>query len=239
MEHADSRRTTILVVMLTIAFVFLLVGLVVIVQWWGERPRRMHHCAKNQSQIMGAMVAYSVNEGLESWITLERPLVASATTAVLARLHTTRLWEGVAASQAIPNSLFSCPHSRNGWIKVEPKPSDPASIWGREPGRIIGYALDWAAPVEPSAERPMIADRDAEAHGGSVMVAFGDAHVTKLTLTNTPARSSGVLVTEGVNGKSFSVGTAYSPDDDLSSTEGDGGDPLRPNGGDLRRAWVR
>lgn len=113
------------------------------------------------------------------------------------------------------------------------------------PEGVVMYAFDWASPLDPSAARVIMADRDPMAHGDGAMVCFGDGHVKRLKhlpkpVVNLPT----ALVTEGVDGKPVTVGVGNpemkgEQDDDIYSAIDDKGDPLKPMGGDLRRAWVK
>jgi prepilin-type processing-associated H-X9-DG protein len=239
MDVVDSRRTTLLVVMIAIALGLVLAGGAAILNWSMDRPRRQSQCGKNQSQIIGAMVAYFTSEGIENWLPPEHPIATSSTIATSARFKTTKYLEVLAASLTLPNGLFKCAQSRSLAPSSKPRPSDPASTWGWEAGRTIGYALDWAAPADASWGRPMTADRDPNAHPGAVMVAFGDAHVTKLKQVSGPARVVGALVTESVDGTPISAIVVNPSDDDIYTPFGDAGDPLTPGKGDPLRAWVK
>lgn len=239
MDVVDSRRTTLLVIMIVIALGLVLAGGAAILNWSMDRSQRQSQCWKNQAQIIGASVAYFTTEGIETWLPPEPPVTTSSTAATSARFKTTKYMEVVAASMTLPNGLFKCAQSRSLAPTAKPNPSNPASTWGLETGRVIGYALDWAAPADPSSARPLTADRDPNAHGGSVMVAFGDAHVTKLKLVAGSARATGTLVTDGVDGTPISASTANPPEDDIYTSFGDSGDPLAPGKGDPLRAWVK
>jgi hypothetical protein len=206
-------------------------------------------CGYHQSQLMGAMVAYSVDQTMtEAWVVVDPRIPASSTGGNRGRLVTIRFWEHVALNQSLPNRLFTCPSGRSWPPSVKPNPRDPASLWGLEGGRHIGYALDWAAPLDPPSTRPMIADRDPGAHGnvypdllrtGSSMVVFGDAHMARMSVTWDHRRGEGALMTEDGEGRSVPGSTGEASRDDIYSTEGDSGDPLTPGKGDPLRAWVK
>jgi hypothetical protein len=241
MDQTDSRRSTLLVVMIVITIGLVIGGVAVVIHQQADRPRRQNQCGKNQSQILGAMIAYQTEEEL---ISPELLKGISSVGATKGRLVTTKFFESVAAHLTLPNSLFRCYASSSGQITIKPNPSDPSSVWGKETGRMVGYALDWAAPMDPGASRPMIADRDVKAHQDSVLIAFGDAHVTKVRVVARGAAAPGTLVTEGIDGKSVTVATqnvrgSGLPMDDIYSPADDTGDPLQPGGGEAERAWVK
>jgi len=209
---------------------------------------RRIHCGYNQSQLMGAMVAYSTERESKAWVVLNPRVESSSAGGARGRLVTTRWMEAVAASQSLPNALFKCQASNSLASSVKPQPADPTSTWGLEAGRYLGYAVDWAAPIDPSAARPMIADRDPTAHrdvlaavrgGSAIMVVFGDAHMKMVPVTWVSERPRSALVTDGVDGLPVSLETVPMPGDDIYSAEGDAGDPLTPGKGDPLRAWVK
>jgi hypothetical protein len=205
-------------------------------------------CGKNQSQILGAMVAYATSEET-AWpdprgnTTAAWKLPAfSIATPLDGAKYTAGAFELVAASQSVPNSLFKCPSSSVGGPSRRLKASlDTANVqWGWDPANhvAVSYAFDWASPPDPSAERVILADREEKAHRDVVMVTFGDAHVKNVKLVEVE-RDAGALVTTSAVDASRKTGTAIQPADDIFSTEGDTGDPLTPGKGDPRRAWVK
>jgi type II secretory pathway pseudopilin PulG len=235
--RTQSRVVTVIAVIFCVT---VLAGLLLpVVGMSTDGHRRQSQCGKNQSQIIGAMVAYFTNEGFENWAPPEQPITMSPTAATSARFRTAKYLEALAASLSIQNSLFKCPQSRSLAPASKPNPSNPASTWGFETGRVIGYALDWAAPADASSSRPMIADRDSNAHSGAVMVAYGDAHVTKLKQVPRPVSVMGTLITAGVDGAPISTSALNPPDDDIYTPFGDSGDSLIPGKGDPLRAWVK
>jgi prepilin-type processing-associated H-X9-DG protein len=240
MDQQPAKKSSINFLQVIIAVIIVAVLAGMIIPIFGVIRQISHHpqCGLNQSHILGAMVAYNTNEGLDTWVGSIANLDTSIPAAVRGRLITTKFWECVAADLSIPNALFKCYYSRSLAPTSKPRPSDPTSTWGKEDGRVIGYALDWAASVDPSSERPMIADRDVDAHKGGVMVAFGDAHVKKLKLIPVQ-REAGALLTEALMVSPLTVGTGNQPDDDIYSSEGDAGDSLTPGKGDPLRAWVK
>jgi hypothetical protein len=207
-----------------------------------------NYCGKYQAQIVGALVAYSVNEGVAwpdprgdkvAWKLAAGPI----TSALEAAKCTAGVFELLAASQTIPNSLFKCPSSTFGGPNKQMKPSvsETTVNWGWDPanGVAVSYAFDWAAPADPSSQRVVGADRDIKAHKDAVMAVFGDAHVTKLKLVPVTMRAPGSLVTVGVIVDPINVGAFSQEGDDIYSNEGDANDGLTPDKGDPLRAWVK
>ena len=229
-------------VLVVALIVVVLVGLLLpVIGTTRDGDFRRAQCGKNQSQLLGALVAFTTSEEVSAWIPGNLPIDPQATGAYRGRLVTTKLFERVAASQSIPNALFKCPYSARGGPEraLKPNPADPASAWGLGTGHLISYALDWAAPADPSSERPVIADRDPTAHKGSILVAFGDAHVKTLKLVPATMRVAGALVTDGPDGQPVAASTGNLPGDDVYSADGDDGEPLNPGKGDPLRAWVK
>lgn len=230
-----------------IVILLVLGGLLLPVFQVTKAPARQAQCGKNQSQILGAMVAYATSEEV-AWPDPRGVMAAwklpagSITTALDGAKYTAGAFELVAASQSIPNALFKCPStSFGGPIRNEKASMSFANVqWGWDPARgvAVSYALDWASPPDPSSERVILADREMKAHRDSLMVTFGDAHVKKVKLVGVE-RGTGVLVTESIGTSPSKVGTGVQPDDDIYSTEGDTGDPLTPGKGDPLRTWVK
>ena len=226
-----------------------LVGMVLPVNWENtHKESRVWQCGKNQSQILGALVAYATAEEtnwpdprgtMAAWKLPAGPI----TTALDGAKYTAGAFELLAASQGIPNALFKCPSSSfGGPIRNNVKPSLKFDnvLWGWDPanGVAVSYGFDWASPADPSAARVILADREVRAHREFVMVTFGDAHVRKMKLVEVE-RGTGVLVTESGITSSSKTGTGVQPDDDIHSNEGDAGEPLTPGKGDPLRAWVK
>jgi hypothetical protein len=211
----------------------------------GLPPQSM--CGKNQSQILGAMVAYAASEEtawpdprgtMAAWKLPAGPIM----TALDAAKYTAGALELLAVSQSIPNGLFKCPSTSWGGPskKVKASLSETTVQWGWDPTAsvAVSYGFDWASPADPSSQRVILADRDPKNHNLAVMAVYGDAHVKKLKLVEVE-RGTGVLVTESGLTSSRKTGTGVQPDDDIFSNEGDAGDSLTPGKGDPLRAWVK
>ncbi len=210
-----------------------------------ELQKRTITCGRNQSQIGGALYAYSINEETgwpdprgSRW----KMPVGPITTTVDAAKYTAGAFELLAATQSIPHALFTCPSATFGGPNkmLKASISDPSVRWGWDPARgvAVSYAFDWASPTDPSSARVILSDREVTTHRDSMMVTFGDAHVKKVKLVEVK-RGAGVLVTESLIVSPTKLGTAVHPDDDIFSTEGDAGEPLTPGKGDPQRAWVK
>lgn len=198
----------------------------------------------NQSQIMGALVAYSTEEAV-AWPTpwamgpgFVAPKIADAHAA---RVFTCRAFELLAATQTLPSSLFICPaaKSRPRFGRKAAVDGRNGGTWGLGPDGFVMYAFDWASPADPDTDRPIIAERQIGQHpGGSVTVVFGDAHTKRLRTTLRPTVPG--LITEDCDGRSVPVTTEDKTfTDDIYSADGDGGDPLTPAKGHPLRAWVK
>lgn len=241
-DEESPRRTTLLVVMLGITFALVVMGVMMLSQVRTKQTAYHAMCGRNQSQIMGALIAYSVQEEV-AWPTpwaqgpgLAVPKIADAHAA---RVVTCRALEILAATTTLPNSLFRCPVAKKEKTISLKAATDARNggRWGMGPEGMVMYAWDWASPADPSSARVMIADRDPLVHGSTIMACFGDAHVRKIKHDSTPAmRSPGTLETEGIDGKSIviSVGNPEAGGDDIYSTEGDGEDPPEPDAKDAR-----
>ena len=239
-EQESPRRMTLLVVMLVIAFGLVVAGVMLVTHLRTKQMAYNQMCGMHQSQLMGALIAYSTQEN-DAWPIPAGASAHSVRNAHDARQMTCRMFALIVRQQSLPVSMFKCPRS------IHPAPpklgaGEAPPNWGLSPAGVIAYAFDWASPPDPLSVRVIIADRDPTAHGNGVMACFGDGHVKKLKPTSGPVvRPSTALVTEDVDGKpiTVSVGNPEAGGDDIYSTDGDGGDPLTPAKGDPRRAWVK
>ena len=262
MDESESspRRTTLLVVMLAITATLGLTGVLLLVDWNGNRVARQSQCGKNQSQLLGACVAYSVQEEVAwplPWPYVKKgdgmwdPPAITLIDAHQARLASARAMEILAvASGPLPNSLFACKQARLPGPVLKPAAdARNGDRWGADTAHAVSYAFDWASPADPSYERVIFADRDPRNHHGAAMVCFGDAHVKKCKVM---VGATGALVTEDSDGTSIrevisgfppgapgSPDNIYSPDGDSVSAEGAVYSPLTPGRGHPARAWVK
>ncbi len=249
MENELPKKSSIKLfqVIVVLVIVAVLVGMLMPLIGVTLMYNRWAKCGKNQSQILGALVAYATSEET-NWTdprgttTAWKMPVGPITTALDGAKFTAGTFELLAVSQSIPSALFKCPSTSWGgpartW-RATLRETDV--LWGWDPpsGVAVSYGFDWASSSVPSADRVILADREVSAHRDFVVVAFGDAHVKKLKLVKV-VRGAGELVTETRITAPHQFGTSIQPDDDIFSAEGDPGDPLTPGKGDPLRAWVK
>lgn len=268
-EQESPRRMTLLVVMLGITFALVVMGVMMLSQVRSKQSAYHQMCGRNQSQIMGALVAYSTSEDgawptpwPQQWGREQGLMPPKIIDAHGARSVTCRGFEILSTTQILPPSLFRCPAAKRSTQITLRAAADGRNggRWGMGPEGMVMYAWDWASPDDPSSSRVIIADRDPLVHGSAIMACFGDAHVRKIKHDVTTAmRSPGTLETEGIDGKPIvvSVGNREAGGDDIYSTEGDGEDPpesdakdarpvplkdydpLAPTKGHPHKAWVK
>lgn len=270
LHHSSNHRSrgfTLIELLVVISIIAILAGMLLPVIGVVREMARQAQCGKNQSQIIGAMVAYGTNEG----VAYPNPVSATGTwtgsggsttptaPAGEAAEFTAASFELLAAAQTLQDGLFKCPSAATGGPNVN-KQLKPSSrrpytdrAWGWNANNMVSYAFDWAAPADPGSSRVMTADRDLKNHKNEVMACFGDAHVTKLKARTDVPSSGG---TQGViKDPEFAVynpaakGAYNEADDATSLTEDDiwtfTGDAasvtecLRLGGGHATRAYVK
>ncbi|HEX3134522.1 MAG TPA: hypothetical protein VHX44_13175, partial [Planctomycetota bacterium] len=124
-----------------------------------HKEARIAQCGKNQSQLLGAMVAYSTSEetgwpdprgAMAAWKLPPGPI----TTALDGAKYTAGAFELLAVSQGIPNALFKCPSASVGGPRKTPQASlgETTVLWGWNPtvDVAVSYGFDWASPSDPS-----------------------------------------------------------------------------------------
>jgi len=183
-------------------------------------------CGKNQSQLMGACVAYAQQEETawpSPW-TGGFGYVAPAngtitiTQGQAAMNYSEGCFEVLANEATLPNGLFKCPSASASGPNTRAAPSiavvaaPGVGSWGENGGgsqKRIGYAFDWACPGDPGAIRVVFADRDPGNHKkkGS-MSCFGDSHVKFLKVT-LPSQAG---TTNGMAGNNPVLGEVDNPD---------------------------
>lgn len=264
-----SKGFTLIELLVVISIIAILAGMLLPVIGVVREMARQSQCGKNQSQIIGAMVAYATQEET-SWpdprgTSWKVPLVATGVVASTdAPKYTAGAFELLAATQSIGNSLFKCPSSAVGGPNKNVKATVSAANtdWGWSGTNVaaVSYAFDWAAPADPASARVILADRDTKYHSDASMACFGDAHVKKLkkhpTATSGGNRTTGVIQTsvilfvENPDAKGAAgfedVATNIVPDniyDDVSDVDTAGGgtadDVFKPGGGHAKRAFVK
>ncbi|MBA3698254.1 MAG: type II secretion system protein [Planctomycetes bacterium] len=264
-----SKGFTLIELLVVISIIAILAGMLLPVIGVVREMARQSQCGKNQSQIIGAMVAYATQEET-SWpdprgTSWKVPLVATGVVATTdAPAFTAGAFELLAATQSIGNSLFKCPSSAVGGPNRNVKATVSAANtdWGWSGSNVaaVSYAFDWAAPADPASSRVVLADRDTKYHSDASMACFGDAHVKKLkkhpTATSGGNRTTGVIQTsvilfienpdaKGAAGKEDDANDIV-PDniyDDVSDVDTAGGgvaeDVFKPGGGHAKRAFVK
>ncbi len=187
-----SKGFTLIELLVVISIIAILAGMLLPVIGVVREMARQAQCGKNQSQILGAMVAYSTQEetswpdprgGTALW-KLDPPSAMGEVAAADAPKYTAGAFELLAISQSIPNALFKCPSAAVGGPNknIKPTMSATGTAWGWSGTNTgaVSYAFDWASPADPSSARVILADRDTKYHSDSSMACFGDAHVKKL-----------------------------------------------------------
>jgi prepilin-type N-terminal cleavage/methylation domain-containing protein len=264
-----ARGFTLIELLVVISIIAILAGMLLPVIGVVREMARQSQCGKNQSQILGAMVAYATQEETSwpdprgnSW------KLAPAANGVVAQTdaprYTAGAFELIAATQSIGNSLFKCPSSAVGGPNknVKPTVSAPNTDWGWSGTNVaaVSYAFDWAAPADPASSRVILADRDTKYHSDASMACFGDAHVKKLkkhpTATSGGNRTIGVIQTnvglfienpdaKGAAGyeddpMNVDPDNIYDDQDDVDTMNGGAADDVfKPGGGHAKRAFVK
>lgn len=226
-SRAGFSGTEIMVVM---TLTLLIVGLFLPTRMSSsDRGVRRVNCANNQRQIVLGMVVYA-NDNDKKWpvkpadhrgrrVPFDEPLFDPTATAISSLEFLSHATGGDLSAK-----VFACPS------KPSARPLTPAentgsttgaSAWASHGPSQIGYAYDWSIPSDALSVRVVTADRDQQAHKGSVvMAAFADGHVANINR----------------NGASFINRDANN--DDLYSVDGDGS-MNTPGEGSTTRAFVR
>jgi prepilin-type N-terminal cleavage/methylation domain-containing protein len=191
-QHISLNRSqgfTLIELLVVISIIAILAGMLLPVIGVVREMARQQNCGKNQSQILGAMIAYGTSEEVawpdprgtttNAW---KVPVAAPATNEAAAQ-YTAGCFELIAAAQTLPNALFKCPSAAIGGPNKSLKAAASRAdvTWGWNPATVgVSYAFDWASPADPGSARVILADREQKAHKTEVMVCFGDNHVKKL-----------------------------------------------------------
>jgi prepilin-type N-terminal cleavage/methylation domain-containing protein len=256
-----SQGFTLIELLVVISIIAILAGMLLPVIGVVREMARQSQCGKNQSQILGAMVAYSTSEET-GWPDPRLPMAGAITVGDPAAVHTAHAFELLASAQSIPGGLFKCPSAASGGTDKTKIPSmkrvfdegAATSVWGWTGINKVSYAFDWASPADPSAGRVILADRDLGNHKDEVMACFGDAHVKKLKAQKTPLvpgeTRGAIKATPDKAVHNPDAKGAYNEDDDAAALTPDNifdrvGDAmdtaecLMPGGGHAKRAFVK
>jgi len=263
-SHHRSRGFTLIELLVVISIIAILAGMLLPVIGVVREMARQSQCGKNQSQIVGAMVAYGTNEGVAypnavqatgTWTGASGAPTAPVGTAME---FTAASFELLAASQTIPDSLFKCPSAATGGpnvnktLKASNRRPYTDRAWGWSANNKVSYAFDWASPADAGSARVLTADRDLVNHKQEVMACFGDAHVTKLKAERTAGAGETVGVVKNPDFPVYNAAAkgAYNEEDDAASLTPDNiysfaGDAatidecLKLGGGHAVRAFVK
>jgi prepilin-type N-terminal cleavage/methylation domain-containing protein len=191
--HHQRSGFTLIELLVVISIIAILAGMLLPVIGMVREMARQQNCGKNQSQIMGALVAYSTSEevawpdprgatGGGTWKVTAPVAGTPEVTKTDAPKYTAGAYELLAASQTLPHAIFKCPSAAAGGPDKALKASvNRADVkWGWEGTNKVSYGFDWASPSDPSASRVILADRDLNNNKDAIMACFGDAHVKKL-----------------------------------------------------------
>jgi prepilin-type N-terminal cleavage/methylation domain-containing protein len=213
---------TLIELLVVISIIAILAGMLLPVIGMVREMANQQKCGKNQSQMMGACVAYAQQEetawpapwmGTFGWV--------AAGTAISdgmpALSYTNGCLEVLANEATLPNGLFKCPSATSPGPNTRATPYVKAvpggGSWGENGGgsaKRIGYAFDWACPGDPGAVRVVFSDRDLTNHKrkGS-MACFGDSHTKFLKIAQGAASTS---LTVGMAGTTVVIGEVDNPD---------------------------
>jgi prepilin-type N-terminal cleavage/methylation domain-containing protein len=217
---------TLIELLVVISIIAILAGMLLPVIGMVREMANQQKCGKNQSQLMGACVAYAQQEETawpSPWTgSFGYIAPAAGVTTIGAGQQAMNYSEGcfeVLSNEAtLPNGLFKCPSASASGPNTRANPQTATvaapgvGSWGENGGgsqKRIGYAFDWACPGDPGAIRVVFADRDVTNHKrkGS-MSCFGDSHVKLLKITN--VNLSGT--TNGMAGNAVVLGEVDNPD---------------------------
>ncbi len=194
--HSTTMRPrqgfTLIELLVVISIIAILAGMLLPVIGMVREMANQSKCAKNQSQVMGACVAYATTEETpwpQPWFT------TAPATGAPAQQWSNACMEVLCDVMTLPNSVFKCPSATVAGPQNKAKRSDTISLNNNWSGSAsatlpqVNYAFDFACPAEPGSARVVFADRDVVSHKATKSVAcFGDSHTKPLKVgTGTPA----------------------------------------------------
>jgi len=204
--HPRARQGfTLIELLVVISIIAILAGMLLPVIGMVREMANQQKCGKNQSQMMGACVAYSQQEetawpspwtGTYGYV-MPTPAGSGITDGMPAMQYSFGCFEVLANEASLPNGLFKCPSATSPGPntranpQVQVLPGGVPGSWGENGGgslKRIGYAFDWACPGDPGSVRVIFADRDPQNHKKKgTMACFGDSHTKFLKILSTTA----------------------------------------------------
>jgi prepilin-type N-terminal cleavage/methylation domain-containing protein len=229
--HSRARQGfTLIELLVVISIIAILAGMLLPVIGMVREMANQQKCGKNQSQLMGACVAYAQQEETAwpaPWINTFGYVAPPAggggsgiTDGMPALSYSFGCFEVLANEATLPNGLFKCPSATSSGPNTRANPiknvvtAPGVGSWGENGGgsqKRIGYAFDWACPGDPGSVRVVFADRDLTNHKRKgAMACFGDSHTKflKVAMTTTPATA----LTVGMAGSPVVIGEVDNPD---------------------------
>ncbi len=226
-NHSRARQGfTLIELLVVISIIAILAGMLLPVIGMVREMANQQKCGKNQSQLMGACVAYAQQEETawpSPWTNTfgyVAPMAGNISIGVggPAMNYSEGCFEVLANEATLPNGLFKCPSATSSGPNTRANPiknvvtAPGVGSWGENGGgsqKRIGYAFDWACPGDPGSVRVVFADRDVTNHKKKgAMACFGDSHTRFLKVTNVNKTGS----TNGMAATAMVLGEVDNPD---------------------------
>jgi|GEM_PF-2530704 prepilin-type N-terminal cleavage/methylation domain-containing protein len=215
---------TLIELLVVISIIAILAGMLLPVIGMVREMANQQKCGKNQSQLMGACVAYAAQEETAwpapwqnyiGYVAGGSPIAAGTA----AMDYAVGCFEVLASEATLPNALFKCPSSSSAQPKTKPLSTPDladGNNWGDLGGATsvrVGYAFDWACPGDPGAARVIFADRDLKNHKSKgSMCCFGDSHVKFIKQQSYQGYVAATAETIGMFGTTVVIGEIDNPD---------------------------